>query len=389
MEPCREKRPMQIVLLRETHPLERRVALDPGHVTELAKLGCTVRVEAGAGAPSDFGDDAYREAGATVVGDRASALAGAACVVRVRPPTSGKDGGVDELAGMAPGTLLVSLLSPGGEEGLLETLANRGLSTLAMERVPRTTRAQRMDALSSQATAAGYQAVLLAAQHLPRFFPMLTTAAGTIRPATVIVLGAGVAGLQAISTARRLGAVVQGYDIRKAAAEQVRSLGATFLEEEEGPAEDAEGSGGYARALEQSEAERQLAFLGMHIPKADVVITTAQIPGRAAPLLVTRSMVEGMRPGSVIVDLAAESGGNCELSVPGEITTHQGVSILAPVDLPSGVAQHATRMYGTNVVALLRLLVQEGSVTLNLEDDILDAVLVTHDGQVRTPAGGR
>jgi NAD(P) transhydrogenase subunit alpha len=247
-----------------------------------------------------------------------------------------------------------------------------------------------MDVLSSQATAAGYQAVLLAATHLPRFFPMLTTAAGTIRPAKVTVLGAGVAGLQAIATARKLGAVVQGYDIRAAAAEQVRSLGATFLqEEEENLPEGGEGSGGYARALGDDEKSRQLAFLDGRLPESDVIITTAQIPGRPAPLLVTRKAVEGMRRGSVIVDLAGETGGNCELSQAGETVLHQGVTILAPTDLPSGVAQHASAMYGTNLLALLKLVVKEGELALDLGDDLVNAVLATHEGKVRTPDGGK
>jgi NAD(P) transhydrogenase subunit alpha len=218
---------------------------------------------------------------------------------------------------------------------------------------------------------------------------MLTTAAGTIRPAKVTVLGAGVAGLQAIATARKLGAVVQGYDIRAAAAEQVRSLGATFLQEEEENLAEGEGSGGYARALGDDEKSRQLAFLDRRLPESDVIITTAQIPGRAAPLLVTRKAVEGMKRGSVIVDLAGETGGNCELSRAGETVLHQGVTILAPTDLPSGVAQHASAMYGTNLLALLKLVVKEGELALDLEDDIVNAVLATHDGKVRTPGGGK
>jgi NAD(P) transhydrogenase subunit alpha len=246
-----------------------------------------------------------------------------------------------------------------------------------------------MDALSSQATAAGYHAVLLAATQLPRFFPMLTTAAGTIRPAKVTVLGAGVAGLQAIATARKLGAVVQGYDIRAAAAEQVRSLGATFLQEEEDLPEGAEGAGGYARALGDDEKSRQMAFLDRRLPEADVIVTTAQIPGRPAPLLVTRKAVEGMKRGSVIVDLAGESGGNCELSRADEIVLHEGVTILAPTNLPSGVAQHASAMYGANLLALLKLIVKEGELALDLEDDIVNAVLATHGGAIRTPGGGK
>jgi len=378
---------MEIAVLRETHPLERRVALDPSHLPALLELGCSVRVESGAGLRSGWDDDAFRAAGARIESERGALLDGVHCVLKVRPPRNGADGSPDELDGIPEGALLVSFLSPGAEPDLLEGLAARGISAIAMERMPRTTRAQRMDALSSQATAAGYRAVLLAATHLPRFFPMLTTAAGTIRPAKVTVLGAGVAGLQAIATARRLGAAVQGYDIRAAAAEQVRSLGASFLqEEEESLPEGAEAEGGYARALEESEADRQLAFLGRHLPGADVIVTTAQIPGRAAPLLVTRATVEAMRPGSVVVDVAAETGGNCELSVPGETVVHGGVTVLAPLDLPSGVAEHASGMYGTNLLALLRHVVEEGRLSLDPEDEIVNAVLVAHEGQIRIPA---
>jgi H+-translocating NAD(P) transhydrogenase subunit alpha len=379
---------MDIVLLREVHPRERRVALAPAHVAALTKLGCSLVVESGAGTAAGWDDGSYRSAGAEVESDRGRLLERAQCVVKIRPPTTGSGGTDDEVSGLQQGAVLLALLSPNAEAGLEEALAARGVSAIAMERIPRTTRAQRMDVLSSQATAAGYQAVLLAATHLPRFFPMLTTAAGTIRPARVTVLGAGVAGLQAIATARRLGATVQGYDIRAAAAEQVKSLGATFLLEEDEALPEGEGEGGYARKLDESEADRQLAFLGRHLPDADVIITTAQIPGREAPLLVTRSMVEAMRPGSVVVDLAGETGGNCELSQPGETLVHQGVTILAPTDLPAQVAQHASEMYGTNLMALLKELVSEGEIVLNLEDDIVNAVLVTHEGRVRTPGEG-
>jgi len=382
---------MDIALLREVHPLEKRVALAPSHLPALSKLGVTVRVEAGAGLRAGWPDAAYADAGASIESDRGALLTGVRCVVKVRPPATGDSDVPNEVDELPAGVLLLGFLSPGAAEGIGDALASRGVSTLAMERIPRTTRAQRMDALSSQATAAGYAAVLLAATHLPRFLPMLTTAAGTMRPAKVTVLGAGVAGLQAIATARRLGASVQGYDIRAAAAEQVRSLGATFLQEEEEDAlpSDGEGDGGYARQLAASEADRQLAFLDRRLPEADVIITTAQIPGRPAPLLVTQAAVEAMRPGSVVVDVAAETGGNCELSRPGEVVVHQGVTILAPTDLPSRLAQHASEMYGANLIALLRELVKEGEIDLDLEDDIVNAVLVTHAGQVRNPSGGR
>ena len=378
---------MRVAVLGENHPQERRVALTPSHVPALVDAGWEVRVESGAGVRAGWSDEEYRQSGARVDADREALLENVQCVLKVRPPILGSDE-VSEVGDFPSGTVLVSFLSPGASPDLLQELASRGVSAIAMERIPRTTRAQRMDSLSSQATAAGYQAVLLAATHLPRFFPMLTTAAGTVRPAKVMVLGAGVAGLQAIATARRLGAVVQGYDIRAAAAEQVRSLGATFLEEEETLSEEAEAEGGYARALGESERDRQLAFLARHIPKADVVVTTAQIPGRKAPVLVTRGMVEGMTTGSVIVDLAGESGGNCELSEAGETAVHGGVTILAPVNLASGVAQHSSQMLGTNISALLGLLVQDGTLTLDLSDDIVDSVLVTHEGAVRKSDGG-
>jgi len=378
---------MRLAVLRENHPLERRVALTPSQIPGLIEAGWEVSVQSGVGARAGWDDEAYREAGARVESGRKALLEDVRCVLKVRPPTVAGEG-EDEVGDLPRGSVLVSFLSPGAPPELLDTLAAGGVSAMAMERIPRTTRAQRMDALSSQATAAGYRAVLLAAEYLPRFFPMLTTAAGTVRPARVTVLGAGVAGLQAIATARRLGAVVQGYDIRAAAAEQVRSLGATFLEEDEELPEEGEAEGGYARALGESERDRQLAFLGRHLPKSDVIITTAQIPGREAPLLVTRSMVEGMATGSVVVDLAGETGGNCELSVPGEAVVHGGVTIVAPIDLASGVAQHSSQMLGTNVSALLALLVEDGELKLDLSDDIIDSVLVTHEGSVRTSDGG-
>jgi len=380
---------MEIAVLREMHPGELRVALDPSHLPHLTKLGCTARIEAGAGEGAGWSDEDYLAAGARVESDRTRLLDGAECILKVRPPLDGSGDRTNEVALLPRGALLVCFLSPGASADLLPSLAAAGVSAMAMERIPRTTRAQRMDALSSQATVAGYQAVLLAASHLPRFFPMLTTAAGTIRPARVTVLGAGVAGLQAIATARKVGAVVQGYDIRPAAAEQVRSLGATFLQEEERLPEGGEAVGGYARALGDDEKNRQLAFLERHLPESDVLISTAQIPGRPAPLLVTRRAVEGMKRGSVIVDLAGETGGNCELSQAGETVLHRGVTILAPINLPSGVAQHASSMYGMNLVALLRVLVNGGRLSLDLGDDIVNAVLATHAGEIRTPGGGR
>jgi H+-translocating NAD(P) transhydrogenase subunit alpha len=382
---------MEVAVLRERRPGEKRVALTPEVVARLADAGWKIRMEAGAGEGAGWPDEEFRSAGARIESEPGPLLEGVRLVLKVRPPLHGPDGVSDEVASLPRGVVLASLLSPGEHPALLEALAKQGVSAIALERMPRITRAQSMDVLSSQATAAGYQAVLLAASRLPRFFPMLTTAAGTIRPARVLVLGAGVAGLQAIATARRLGASVQGYDIRAAAGEQVRSLGATFLEEV--VPEDAESEGGYARELEESEKERQLRFLEEHIPKVDVVISTAQIPGRPAPLLITRAAVDGMKEGSVIVDLAGESGGNCELARPDEEVVHGGVTILAPLDLPSGMAQHASEMFARNVRTLMDHLApadHEGERTLKLDvdDEIVGAILVTHDGTLRVPGRG-
>lgn len=366
---------MEITVLRESEQGERRVALAPANLHPLKEAGLSVGVESGAGEGAGWSDEDYRQAGARVEASRERLLSEPRVVLGVRPP------GPETLDDLPAGTLLVSFLSPSNHD-LPEELARRKIDGLALERMPRTTRAQRMDALSSQATVAGYRATLLAAHHLPRFLPMLTTAAGTIRPARFLVLGAGVAGLQAIATARRLGARVQGYDIRAAAAEQVRSLGATFLEAEL-PGE-AEAEGGYARELSGTEEERQLQLLGDHVPKADAVITTAQIPGRSAPILVTSRMVEEMSPGSVVVDLAAETGGNCQLSEPGRTSTHYGVTIAAPIHLASELAQHASEMFGRNVTALLEHLTQDGELRLPLDDDIVDSTLVARNGRTRS-----
>lgn len=365
---------MTLALLRETHPHERRVALAPAHLAALTRLGLTLRVQSGAGVGAGFPDSAYAEAGADVVGSAQEAVEGARVVLRIRPPrVTGPD---EEVSWLPDGVALVTHLSPGHEPGLEEALWNRNVLPLALERVPRTTRAQRMDVLSSQATVSGYAAVLRSATLLPRLFPMLTTAAGTLPPAKVLVLGAGVAGLQAIASARRLGAAVAGYDIREAAREQIRSLGAQALEE----SVQAESEGGYARSLSSDEKDRQLAFLASHVKDMDVVITTAQIPGRPAPILITQEMVESMRPGSVIMDLAAETGGNCAVSQPGETVFHHAVHVDAPLGLPSAQAEHASLMFGRNIVALLEHMFQgtEGGVPrLDLDDEILGAMAVT------------
>jgi len=364
---------MRIGVVKETAPGERRVALVPENVARLVKAGHEVRVERGAGLSAGFADTAYEAAGATLVAGAAAALEGVNLAARVQKPS---DAEVDALP---QGGIVLGLLAPAQNGPLLERLAARGVSALAMERVPRTTRAQSMDVLSSQATLAGYKAVLIGAGALPRILPMMTTAAGTLAPAKVFVIGAGVAGLQAIATARRLGAVVSGFDVRPVVKEQVNSLGATFVEV---PAVAAEGAGGYAKELGASEQERVLGAIAGHIRDMDLVITTAQIPNKPAPRLITADMVRTMRPGSVVVDLAAETGGNCELTRAGETVVENGVQVIGAVNVPSSVAFHASQMYGRNVVTLLTHLWKEGKL-LDAQEEIASAMLVVHDGKVR------
>jgi len=361
---------MRIAVLQEAAPGERRVALVPDHVTRLARAGHEVRIESGAGTAAGFADAGYQAAGAAVTDARA-ALEGAALVAMVQRPS-------DEQVELLPaGATLVGLIAPFQNRALLDRLAARGVGALAMERVPRSTRAQSMDALSSQATLAGYKAVLLGASALSRILPMMTTAAGTLAPAKAFVIGAGVAGLQAIATARRLGAVVSAFDVRPVVKEQVQSLGATFVDV---PAVAAEGAGGYAKELEQDERARVLAAVAGHIRDMDLVVTTAAIPGRPAPRLVTAEMVRSMRPGSVIVDLAAETGGNCELTRPGRTVHEAGVDILGAVNLPSTLPFHASQMYGRNVLTLVTTLWKDGK--LAEDDDILAAMRVVNQGKV-------
>jgi NAD(P) transhydrogenase subunit alpha len=361
---------MRIAVLRESAAGEQRVALVPENVARLVKAGHEVRIEAGAGAAAGFPDASYGAAGAAVV-DAGRALEGAEIVALVQRPSEGQ---VDLLPG---GSHLVALLAPHQSRPLLERLAARGVNALAMERVPRTTRAQSMDALSSQATLAGYKAVLLGAAALPRILPMMTTAAGTLAPAKAFVIGAGVAGLTAIATARRLGAVVSAFDVRPVVKEQVQSLGATFVEV---PAVAAEGAGGYAKELGQAEQERVLGAVAAHLKDMDLVVTTAAIPGKPAPRLVTAEMVRSMRPGSVIVDLAAESGGNCELTRAGETVREAGVSVLGVVNLPATLPFHASQMYGRNVLSLITALWKDGKLAPG--DDIVAAMLVVNQGKV-------
>lgn len=369
---------MKVAVLKETRPGERRVALVPQGVQELTKARLEVVVEAGAGNEAGVTDAEYAAAGARVVASAAEALEDAAFVLRINPPSTAEP---DEVGPLPAGIILLSFLSPLTRPELVRRLADAEVTALSMELVPRITRAQSMDALSSQATVAGYKAVLMAANRLPRFLPMFTTAAGTIRPGKALVLGAGVAGLQAIATARRLGAVVEAFDVRPAVKEQVQSLGAKFLEAEEEVA--AEGEGGYAKALSEEQHEKELALIARAIPEADIVVTTAQIPGRDAPELITEEMVRTMKAGSVIVDLAAESGGNCALTRCGEVVEAHGVTILGPENLPADLPVHASQMYSKNVVTLLReMLDKEGGLALDFANDVVGPATVTHGGQI-------
>jgi proton-translocating NAD(P)+ transhydrogenase subunit alpha len=352
---------------------ETRVALTPDVARRLAARKLDVVVETGAGERSHLSDAAFEEAGARA--GSAEDAWGSEIVAVVRAPAA------EDIGRLSRGAVLIGFLNPLAGAETARALAGAGVTSFAMEAIPRITRAQSMDALSSQATVAGYRAVLVASENLDRFFPMLTTAAGTIKPATVLVLGAGVAGLQAIATARRLGAVVTGYDVREAVREQVESLGARFLQLE--LEADAEGTGGYAKELGEEQQRRQQQAMAEAIGRFDVVITTAAVPGRRAPLLVTAAAVEGMKPGSVIVDLAAATGGNCELTEPGQTVVRHDVKVLGPLDLASEMPDHASQLYARNVLSLLELLVSdEGELNLNWEDEVLAGACITRDGEI-------
>lgn len=361
----------------ESETGEHRVALIPETIGRLTRDGHEIKIASGAGDSSGFPDSLYEEAGASVDADASSLLSSSELVIGVQPPTE------SIISGMQSGVIWVSMLDARTDPDGLQRLASAGVTGLAMELVPRIARAQRMDVLSSQASIAGYKAALIGANMLGKYLPMMMTAAGTVPPATVLVLGAGVAGLQAIATAKRLGSVVEAYDVRPVVKEQVESLGGVFIELP--GAADAEAAGGYAREQTEEEQAAQQQLLADHVAKADVVITTAAIPGRPAPKLLTADMVARMAAGSVVVDLAAETGGNCELTKAGEtVLTENGVSINGPVNVPSMVANDASRLYSRNVAALLDLLLDdEGKVNLDLEDEILDAMCVTHNGEVR------
>ena len=357
---------MRIGVPRELEPGERRVALVPDAVSRLAGSGFEVVVEPGAGVEASFPDEAYREAGATL----ADAVWEADAVAKVRKPTA------EEAARLRSGQVLVGFLEPLTDPDGIRRLADRGVNAFAMESIPRITRAQPMDALSSQATVSGYKAVLIAADRLPRFFPMLMTAAGTVAPAKVLVVGAGVAGLQAIATAHRLGAVVSGFDVRPVVREQVESLGASFLDL---GIVGEETAGGYARELTEDEQRRQQEALEERIPDFDVVVTTALVPGRAAPRLIPATAVAKMRPGAVIVDLGAEAGGNCELTEPGEVVQRDGVTIVGLTNLPSTMPFHASQLYARNVSSLLQHLAPEGELVLDWGDEITAGACVTRE----------
>ncbi|HTC64152.1 MAG TPA: Re/Si-specific NAD(P)(+) transhydrogenase subunit alpha [Candidatus Saccharimonadales bacterium] len=369
---------------RETYPGERRVALVPAVIPNLAKAGLEVIVQAGAGAEAGFLDSDYVAKGAKIVATRAEVFASADIITQMLSYGSNDQTGRDDLPLFRRGQVLIGFLRPMGSLETVQEIAAAGVTSFSVELMPRTTRAQSMDALSSMGTMCGYKAVVVAADTLPKIFPMLTTAAGTITPARVLVIGAGVAGLQAISTARRLGAVVSAYDLRPASKEQVQSLGARFVELPI-EAKDAQDASGYAKAQDEEFYKRQRELLGKVIAESDVVITAAVVPGKKSPVLVTEEMVKGMAPGSVIVDLAAERGGNCELTKSGEKIVAHGVSIIGCFNIASTVPHHASQMYARNITAFLNLLVKDGKLQLNLEDDIIKSTLLTQGGEVVNP----
>lgn len=366
---------MKIAIAKENEVGEHRVALIPDSVARLVKQGLEVWVEAGAGEASFFPNEAYVEAGAKLISDPATLWGEADILLKVGAPKE------HEIYQLRQGSTIISFLNPLGKPEIIQRLSERSITALSMEMIPRSSRAQSMDALSSQAGVAGYKAVLIAAAALPKFFPMLTTAAGTIKPAKVFVIGAGVAGLQAIATARRLGAIVEAFDIRPAVKEEVQSLGAKFVEVTLN--EETVAAGGYAKEISEDSKKRTQELIAQHVKTADVVITTAQVPGKTAPVLVTEDMVAQMTSGSVIVDLAAEQGGNCACTEPGKDVVRNGVTIIGPINLPSSMPIHASQMYAKNITTFLQYLVKDGTLQLNFEDDIVASTCVTHAGEIR------
>jgi NAD(P) transhydrogenase subunit alpha len=375
---------VRIGIPKESFPGERRVAITPHVVGVLTKAGAEIVLEANAGAAAGFPDHEYIEKGVHIVPSRAEVFASAEVVAQVRAGGANPVAGVADLELVRPGQIIVAFLDPLGAPGSARDLAARGAVTLAMELIPRITRAQSMDALSSMATISGYKAVVLAAEALPRLFPLLMTAAGTVAAAHVLIVGAGVAGLQAIATARRLGAVVSAYDIRPTSRQEVESLGAKFVDLPVAAA-DAQDASGYARAQSEEFYRQQREALASSVAHSDAVITTAAVPGKRAPLLVTADMVARMRPGSVIIDIAAERGGNCELTRAGETVLHDGVTIIGPVNIESTVPYHASQLYAKNVATLLLHLVKDGRVHLDASDPIVVGILVAQDGTVVHP----
>lgn len=357
--------PLIIACVRETRAHERRVAIVPAVLPKLAKLGATVRLEHGAGDAASFADSAYE--GVAFASDAVSTVSGADILLTVQPPSPAL------VASLRPGAVLCSFVYPHKEPGLQEALEAAGVTCFAMERVPRISRAQSLDALSSQAALAGYYGPLLGATLLPRILPMMTTAVGSLRPARALVMGLGVAGLQALATARRLGAITEGYDVRPETREQAHSLGAKFVE----TGVDARGEGGYARPLTDAEKAQVDDVLTAHIAAADMIVTTAALPGRPSPRLISAAQIAGMKPGSVIVDLAAEGGGNCEGTVPGETVRIGNATILAPLNVPSLLAQHASELYSKNLLALLDLIVRDGAVSCDWDDEVVSKTALT------------
>ena len=371
---------MKLGVPREIIPGETRVALIPDTVIQLVKKGVEVLVESNAGLAASFLDEAYEKAGATIVPDAASLYSQSDMICKVQRPFVNDNLGKHEIDLMKPGAVLVTFFQPLVNHEIVQRLADGKITSFSMDAIPRTTRAQSMDALSSMSTIAGYKSVLIAANSMGRFFPLLMTAAGTVPPARVFVLGAGVAGLMAISTARRLGAVVEAFDVRPVVKEQVESLGAKFVEMP--IAEQTETAGGYATQLSEEAHKREVELLHKHVKDSDVVITTALIPGRPAPVLVTEDMVKDMKPGSVIVDLAAENGGNCELTEPGCDFLRHNVRIVGPLNVPASMPVHASQLYSKNMLNLLTLLLKDGKFDLNMEDDIVAGTVITHDGNI-------
>ncbi len=375
----RDTRTVKIAVPKETFPGERRVALVPGSLAALKKLGAHVLVEAGAGQEAGYPDETYTSAGATIVTDRGQLFRDADVVCQVRAAVANPEAGQADIPRLRVGQILIAQCDPLSDPQIMVQIAAQKATIFAMELMPRITRAQSMDVLSSMATIAGYKAVLLAANSLPQMFPMMMTAAGTLTPARVFIVGAGVAGLQAIATAKRLGAVVNAYDVRSDVKEQVESLGGRFVEME---LDTAEGQGGYAREMDETFYQKQREMMLKVVAESDVVITTAAVPGKKAPTLVTENMVQVMPPGSVLVDLAAERGGNCELTKPGETVMAHDVTILGPANLASDIPRHASQMYSNNLTTFLKSFVQDGTPVIDLTDECIVGTLVTKDGQV-------